>query len=307
MWAIFWPMAGALPSNINSLVKQQTGRIEMLRKVCIVLLSTVFCLIAFGSASQAHNLWLNPANYFPEVGTTVDIGIGWGHTYPANRVDQEVKDGRVEEITAVDPDGKTIDLSKVSAALYQLKIDKPGAYLITAQIKPGFFTTTPEGRKWGDKKEIANPIKCTNFHIQAKTMLIAGGKDQHLSGVTGQPLEIIPLNNLDQMKPGDALTIKLLFDGKPLPDATVRATYAGFETDDIAPHQAASKEKKGDKKGHHRHFPVETVTDGQGKAELPLKTAGYWMIVLSHRCPFADAGTCDEYMYNMAFTFEVPN
>jgi uncharacterized GH25 family protein len=87
----------------------------------------------------------------------------------------------------------------------------------------------------------------------------------------------------------------------------VRATYAGFETDDIAPHQAASKEKKGDKKGHHRHFPVETVTDGQGKAELPLKTAGYWMIVLSHRCPFADAGTCDEYMYNMAFTFEVPN
>ena len=52
---------------------------------------------------------------------------------------------------------------------------------------------------------------------------------------------------------------------------------------------------------------METLTDTQGKAELRVKKAGYWMIMLSHHCPFADAGTCDEYMYNMAFTFEVRN
>ena len=55
------------------------------------------------------------------------------------------------------------------------------------------------------------------------------------------------------MKPGDALSVKLLFNGKPLPEATVKATYAGFEAEDIAPHKAATKEKKGDKKGHHHH------------------------------------------------------
>ncbi len=279
----------------------------MSRKSYIVLMASVFFVVVFYGAAHAHNLWLNPGNYFPEVGTTVDIGIGWGHKYPANRVDQEVKDGRVEEIKAVDPDGKTIDLSKVSAALYQLKIEKPGAYLITAQIKPGFFTTTPEGRKWGNKKEIANPIKCTNFFIQAKTVLIAGNSDKNLGNAAGQPLEVIPLNNLERMKSGDALRIKLLFDGKPLPDAKVRATYAGFETEDIAPHQPAAKEKKEDKRGHHRHFPVETVTDGQGKAVLPIQKPGFWMVMLSHRCPYADAGTCDEYMYNMAVTFEVPD
>ena len=281
----------------------------MSRKTYIVLMVTVFCSVIFGGAAHAHNLWLNPSDYFPKVGTTVDIGIGWGHKYPANRVDQEVKDGRVETITAVAPDGKTTDLSKVSAALYQLKIDKPGAWLITAQIKPGFFTTTPEGRKWGNKKEIANPIKCTNFFIQAKAVLIAGDSDKNLSNKAGQRLEIIPLTNLHQIKGGGALSIQLLFDGKPLPDAKVRATYAGFEADDIAPHQAAAKtkEKKMDKKGHYRHFPVETHTDAQGKALLQMKKPGYWMVMLSHHCPFADAGTCDEYMYNMAFTFEVPN
>ena len=279
----------------------------MLRKAHIVLIAIVFFSIAFGTAAHAHNLWLNPSDHFPDVGTTVDIGIGWGHKYPANRADQDIKEGRVEEIKALDPDGKTIDLSKVSVDRYQLKIDKPGAYLVTAHIKPGFFTTTPEGRKWGNKKEIANPIKCTNFHIQAKTVIIAGGKEQNLTGVAGQPLEIIPLNNLYNLKPGDPLTIKLLFEGKPLPEATVRATYAGFDAQDIAPHKQPPKEKMDAKKRHHRHFPVETQTDAQGKAVLQLNKAGYWMVMLSYRCPFADAGTCDEYMYNMAFTFEVPN
>ena len=281
----------------------------MKTKCPVILLFATVLMMLICSPGFAHNLWLNPSNHFPEVGATVDIGIGWGHTYPASRVDQEIKEDRVEEIKAIDPDGKTIDLTKVSMDLYQLKVDKPGAYLITAKIKSGFFTTTPQGRKWGNKKEIASPIKCTNFHIQAKTVLIAGGKDKNLIGVAGQPLEIIPLNNLEQLKPGDPMTIKLLFDGKPLPNAKVSATYAGFEPEgskDMASHKPAPKEKKMDKKGHKHHFPVETQTDGQGKAVLPLKNGGYWMIVLSYRCPYTDAVTCDEYMYNMAFTFEVP-
>jgi uncharacterized GH25 family protein len=272
-----------------------------------VMLLCMLSLIMLCTPALAHNLWLNPADYYPPVGSTVDIGIGWGHKYPANRVDQEIKEGRVEEIRAFDPDGQPVDLVQASVTLYRLKIEKAGAYLVTARIKPGFFTTTPEGRKWGNRKEIANPIKCTNFHIQAKTVLIAGGKDQNLKHPAGQPLEIIPQTNFSRIKPGDALAIQVIFDGKPLPEAAVRATYAGFEAEDIAPHQPKAKDKKADKKGHARHFPVETLTDTQGKAELRVKKAGYWMIMLSHHCPFADAGTCDEYMYNMAFTFEVRN
>ncbi|MBT8341460.1 MAG: DUF4198 domain-containing protein [Desulfatitalea sp.] len=280
----------------------------MKTKSHLILLYAAVGLIVFCPSVLAHNLWLNPGDYFPEVGATVDIGIGWGHQYPANRVDQEVKKDRVEAIKAVDPDGKTIDLSKVSAALYQLKIDKPGAYIVTAQIKPGFFTTTPQGRKWGNKKEIADPIKCTRFHLQAKTVLIAGGKDRNLTQPVGQALEIIPRTHFGDMKAGHALTIQALFEGKPLPDAAVKATYAGFQAEaDTSHNQPAAKHEKTDKKGHTRHFPVETHTDAQGNAELPLEKAGYWMIMLSHRCPFADAQTCDEYMYNMAFTFKVPD
>jgi uncharacterized GH25 family protein len=269
----------------------------MKTKLGVVMLFSVLFLMMSCLSVSAHNLWLNPGNFYPKVGSTVDVGIGWGHKYPANRIDQEVKEDRVEEISAVDPDGLTVDLTKVSAALYTLPVEKAGVYLITARIKPGVFTKTTEGRKWGDKKAVANAVRCTNYHIEAKTVIIAGGLEKNLDHAAGQPLELIPLANPYQLKSGDKLPVKVLFEGKPLTDTTVRATYAGFEAEDIAPH---GPDQKGGK-----HFAVETVTDAQGRASVQLDKAGYWMIMLSHKPPYPDTEICDEYMYNTAFTFQV--
>jgi uncharacterized GH25 family protein len=270
--------------------------------IALFLIST--CLPA-----SAHNLWLNPGDYFPQVGTTVDIGIGWGHKYPADRIDQEVKEDRVQEISAVDPDGLKTGLIKVSPALYKLSVDKAGAYLVTAKIKSGSFTMTAEGRKWGDKKSVADPIKCVNYHIETKTVILAGKSDSNFSFAAGQPLEVIPLTHLNNLKNGDQFDVKVLFEGKPLPNATVRATYAGFAMPDIAPHGSSEKgDKKANQKGDKKakmHYPVETVTDDQGQATVQVDKAGYWMILLSHKPPYPDKETCDEYMYNQAFTFQV--
>jgi uncharacterized GH25 family protein len=238
------------------------------RRGAAVLYCTLF-LMAMCLPASAHNLWLNPGDYYPQVGTTVDIGIGWGHTYPADRNDQEVKEDRVQEISAVDPDGLTTALTRVSPALYKLSVDKPGAYLVTAKIKSGCFTMTAEGRKWGDKKAVADPIKCVNYHIEAKTVILAGESNGNLGFATGQPLEVIPLSDLNSLKNGGKLDIKVLFQGSPLPNATVRATYAGFAVPGSAHH--ASSQKSGKKA--KTHYP--------------------------------DKETCDEYMYNQAFTFQV--
>ena len=179
----------------------------------IVILFCILSLTLLASTAMAHNMWLNPGDYYPQVGTTVDIGIGWGHTYPANRVDQEVTEDRVAEILAVDPDGQKVDLTKASAALYKLKVEKAGVYIIAARIKPGFFTMTPEGRQWGDKKTVANAVKCTNFHIETKTVIIAGGNAKNLSATAGMPLELIPLTNPMDLKGGDKFSVKVLFNG----------------------------------------------------------------------------------------------
>jgi uncharacterized GH25 family protein len=287
-------------------------------RTSIAALLCVLSIVLICPTAFAHNLWLNPGDYYPQVGTTVDIGIGWGHKFPADRMDQEFKEGRMEDIRAVDPDGLTVNLEQASVSMYKLKVEKAGAYLVTARIKPGFFTKTPDGRKWGNKKEVENCVKCTNFHIEAKTVIIAGGDGKNLSSTINRPLELVPLKNPLNLKSGDGFAVKVLYQGKPLPGLNVKATYAGFEGTDVGGHATPEKGRSGKdvlkgpgqasaEKGHHPvgHVPVETVTDDQGRAVVQLDTVGYWMIMLSHRSPYPDKETCDEYMFNTTFTFEV--
>ncbi len=268
----------------------------MKKRNFFLCISSIIALLLVLSNAHAHNLWLNPGNHYPEVGETVDIGIGWGHKYPESRTDQEVKEDTVKQISAVDPDGNIVELDRKSAALYSLKVEKPGAYLVTAGIKPGVFTTTPEGRKWRNKKEVEFPIKCTAYNIIAKTALVAGGDDRNLSAGADQPLEVIPLKDPSTLKKGDALPVKVLFEGKPLAGIGLNAKYAGHESD---------KPDHGHAHGSDGQYPVETTTDDQGKADIHIKKEGHWIILLSHRTPYPDTETCDEYMYNAAFTFEI--
>ena len=252
-------------------------------------------LLFVSTNAFGHNLWLNPGNHYPEVGETVDIVIGWGHKYVESRTDQEVKDETVKEISAIDPEGKIVDLEHKSPSLYRLKIDKPGVYLVTAGIKPGIFTTTPEGRKWANKKEVEHPLKCTAYNIIAKTLIVAGKDDRNLSSPTGHALEVIPLNDPSILKKGDALPVRILFEGNPVSGIEIKAKYAGFDKND-SDHDHGHGEKT---------YPVEAITDDQGEATLKLETGGFWIILLSHRTPYPDTETCDEYMYNAAFTFEI--
>lgn len=260
---------------------------------------TIFLALTVVPAG-AHMLWLNPADCFPAVGSTVDIGIGWGHEFPANRVHQEVKDDRIADIQALDPDGKAVALVKAAVDRYQLKIEKAGAYVVTARIKPGFFTMTPKGRQWGNKKEVADAAKCTNFHIEAKTVLIAGKGVNGQKQAAGRTVEVIPVSDLNNLKSGASVDMQALYQGAPLAEADVKAVYAGFK-EKAHDHGDAAKGK-----GHgEHHYPVETKTNAQGVASISLDRPGHWLVIVSHRPDYQDKETCDQYMYNVTYALEV--
>lgn len=258
-------------------------------------------ILLWGDQALAHNVWINPSNHFPGVGDTVDIEIAWGHTYPANRLDQTMKQGNLAYIKIFDPEGETITPVTVSETRYKLAIQKQGAYLVTAGIKPGVFTKTPEGRKWCDKRGVSQAITCTSYAIEAKTVILAGDSAQHIDRTTGQDLEIIPLGDPLNLKPGKPLFLQVLFKGKPVPEVTVNGTFAGFEQEKEGPD--AASHSTGNMKKHR--FPVSVVTDKEGKAQLTLDRTGYWMALISHKTPYPDTNICDEYMNNMALTFQV--
>ena len=269
----------------------------MKRMMMAVCLAAV--LVLTGSAAMAHNVWINVDNHFPAVGRTVEIGIAWGHKYPAGRLDQEMKPGNLAYIQVIDPDGVKIVPETVSETQYKLTVDKAGAYLVTAGIKPGVFTKTTEGRKWSDKRGVENAISCTSFSIEAKTVILAGGQNKNLDGKTGQALEVVPQTDPARIKAGDQLDLLVLFQGQPAAGVAVNAAYEGYtdenQAGDVAPHAG----------GHSKKFPAGGTTAADGRVKLTLDRAGYWIVTISHKTPYPDTTVCDEYMHNMAFTFFV--
>lgn len=259
------------------------------------LITAAAALVIFAAGSvHAHNLWLNPGHHYPEAGDTVEIGIGWGHHYTKDRTHQEVKDSTVHEISAIDPDGKKIELKKKSAAAYELETKKPGAYLVTARIAPVMFTTTPDGRKRGSREDVDRPIKCSAYNILAKTVITAGGGGKNIEGQTGHQLEIIPLKNPADLKKGGTFPVRVMSGDQPLSGIELKAKYAGFDQD-----------ASGSGHGHDHSAAAEAVTNDKGEAEIPIEKPGHWIIMFSHSTPYPDAETCDQYMYNCAFTLEV--
>ena len=60
-----------------------------------------------GSLADAHSLWFNMDGHGYGVNEPVKIELGWGHQFPQGT---EIKDGMLNEVFALAPDGKKIPL-----------------------------------------------------------------------------------------------------------------------------------------------------------------------------------------------------
>lgn len=268
----------------------------------IALLAGVLAVLFCAQAAMAHVLWLNPDKTVVKPGEEISVGMGFGHGYPADRKDENVREGMLGEVFAMGPDGKATPLQKISDSEYKFKADKPGAYLLSAVMKPGFFSRTPQGMKRGSKKEVAEAVSCMHFQMIANAPMVAGASAAKPGAPAKQALQIAPQAAVAGLKKGDTLPIQVIFNGKPLAAVDVKATYAGFK----APPQAkGDKSAEAMRKKMAARFPVFIKTDDQGRADIKLSQAGWWLVILSHKTPFEDAKTCDQHVYQTTFTFQV--
>jgi uncharacterized GH25 family protein len=252
-----------------------------LRKFFISLL--VMTALFMATPSQAHFLWLNIDNDQPEMGQSVPIEIGWGHKFPKDEV---IKEGFLNQVYALDSKGTKIPLKQISPTEFEFVPTVEGIYTISANIHPGFLTKTTEGYRLTSKRGLKNAVSCFRFDIRAKAIVNAGcGEEVPEQGV-GDPLEIIPHKNLRYVRGGEIFPITVLYNGKALPSANVRATYAGFS----------------DKPNT---FALTTMTDEEGVARIKILKKGKWLVNVMHEVPYPDHEECDKYRYNASFTFEV--
>ena len=257
------------------------------KKVIISIVCITLQLCGYSFKSFAHDLWIEASNFTPDPGQDVRIKLAYDHIFPAKDL---MEDKNLKEIYMLDPGSKRIDIKKLSETEYEAvkPLKEKGAYLIVSAQKARFWTKTTEGYKSDQsKKGLKNVISCTNSLKFGKGIINSGkGEDKAIAKPIGHDLEIIPLVNPAAMHPGDALSIKILFKGKPLASSYVYATYMGF-----------SEEKD--------TYAYTTKTNAEGDAKIKMLKQGIWLIATSSNEDYQDKNECDINKYSSTLTFEI--
>lgn len=253
---------------------------RILQVICV----SVFTLMSFCTQANAHYPWINLSDYTPESGEVLKMTMGWGHRYPLAGF---LKYDALESIDILGP-GKTkptvISSSDVEFQSEE-SISEPGAYIVAAKRKAGFYTKTTEGGKSCSKKGLKNVISCSHSHMCMKAIVNVGEGKGKVDTPIGHPMEIIPLVNPANLRTGDYLPVQVLVNGKPF-KGMIYATYIGFSTEKDT-------------------FAYTTKTNKKGKSKIKILNSGVWLVKAHHEVPYPDQSECDVESFLGTLTFEV--
>jgi len=250
-------------------------------KRAILMLAMLIFITGIVSTAQAHMLWLNASDYSPKIGEKVTIEVGFGHKYPNI---ETVKEENIENIFIRDPKGQEFPIEKVSPAKYIFTPKAEGQYEVIVKLKQGFVSNTPDGRKLGNKKTLKDAVSCLYFTMNAKALINVGSKGKGSSHRSDLPLEIILSENINKLKVGDELLLKVMYQGKPLKGAKFNAT------DEKTALQQEGK------------WVQESESDANGIVRLKMISKGQWLFTAAHEMPYTDSSECDKSSYRTTMT-----
>ncbi len=197
---------------------------------------------------MAHDLWLVPARFVVTPGAKVVVALNTGDTFPVS--EGAVKPERVERASVVTADGSTpLTAFRVDAKTTLVDVTAPrrdGGAVVEVVLKP---VATKQPRASFDefvKHEGLDTVAAQlareparrgeerrTYAKYAKVLLRVGGGGGAaalFSKPLGHRLEIVPEADPRALKPGDALPVRLLFDGRPLAGARLVVGSTGAAT-----------------------------------------------------------------------------
>ncbi len=240
-------------------------------------------VLALPLSARAHLFWLLTDKGAPQVNEAVQVEVGFGHKFPK---DEEIKDERLGAVKVLRLDGRELAMKKISTTRYEFVPPAAGVYLFSARVVPGFVTRTPQGMKIQTKKGVPDANLCFHFDMAAKTLISVGDQKQGFDQSAGSLLDILPLKNPTSLKPGESLPVKVIFQGKPLAGVEVKFIHENWP-DPLKPFATLGK------------------TDTQGEIQVKPDKPGKWLLIASHKTPYASPEECDENMYSASLTFTV--
>jgi uncharacterized GH25 family protein len=254
----------------------------------LILALSVLCLPA---ALSAHDMWATAKS--PEADKPLTLVIGYGHHYPTPE-DIPAEELPFFQVKLVGPDGE-IPITASKTPNYQWTTNDPvkaGSYLFISDVKPIFWTQTPDGEyHMKPKNEVPGADNCGDFIENAKGIINVGtpGNDSLVTKPAGLPLEIVPKANPASLKRGDKLALSVYQAGKPAPGVKIEGRYSGYEQLIGSPDAKA----------------FSTVTDVKGDATFVALEPGDWILTARYEEPYKDTAKCDKTDYGTSLYLTV--
>ncbi len=215
----------------------------------VLVLSCVFLItgMIFG-----HSLWITMEKYQLKPGENATYFIGYGHKYLAEEskvINQEERYQKMfKRIVLVDPEGvQSVMVPEKGTGRFPVK--EEGIYVLCLK----------------SERKASEPYGPSGKY--AKALIQVGKGEKGFSYVCGFRIELIPLKNPYDIKPGEYLPVKVLFEGKPL-STFVYGTYSGYKPVEDA-------------------FPAMARSNKEGIARIRITGSGEWMIFVSHRVDYS--------------------
>jgi uncharacterized GH25 family protein len=227
------------------------------------------CLLA--AAALAHDFWIEPAKHRVAKGDAVALPLRVGDDYPGEPVPRD--DLRIERFAVIGPDGETAVKGEdrkdpagsftpakdgIYAVVYRSKRRsiELAAAKFEAYLREEGLEHIAKIRE--ERKETGKPGREV-YSRCAKALIRAGDATEGFDRVAGLRCEIVPETNPFAAAFGDALTFRVVFDGKPLEGGLV-----------VARSDADPK------------HTVSARTDPAGHVKLRFDRAGAWMVKCTH-------------------------
>ena len=188
--------------------------------------------LLFAAPLLAHDFWIEPSNYHPKRGETVDLQLVVGQSFDGDALPRNpallqrfdaTSRGRTTPVAGepgFDPAG---ELTMANDGVTLVSYVSRGS---VAEMTPEKFRqyVADEGLEWAlqerIKRGVAGKPVHDNFSRCAKSLLNNGASHAGFDHVVGMTFEIVPLS--DPFGSGD-LKVRLLFHGKPAPNVSVTA------------------------------------------------------------------------------------
>jgi uncharacterized GH25 family protein len=277
--------------------------VSLWKYILMNILKTLIAAIALCSslAANAHEFWLWSDPFFPKVGAKANLTLNVGEYFTGDLIGfatinvaaiRRYSAGKVEDLQArVLPDTVLpgLTLTFPTSGTHMVAFDSHPSQIVLPADK---FTAYLHDEGLDDiirQREASGSAALPGrerYWRCVKTLLRVGGKSDATHALhTAQRIEMVPLTDpFATVRKNTGLDFLLLFDGKPLSAALVKAWH----------------------KSNGQTLMIRSYSSADGKVHFDLPVGGGWMLSVVHMIPVTDSAEVDWDSYWGNLSFELP-